>query len=420
MYENKIKSSKNFRGGVNSNEINTLRKVFLHICEEFEYTWIGKDNGMIPIYMHEIYGYESKILTVDLKHDLPNFERGIYFIKVKRIFGFLGNFAYWVKLLKRYNIFKYLIKNADKIDILMLFHVSRCSYWYSYIYKKLNPNGKIYVKADFNLGVYQKELSVINSSPKNLKELFRKRRETKEYNKRKKLIPLVDLISYESLEAYNFMKNSYAGMDTKGKTVYLPNGYDNLFVEKNFRIKEFKEKENIILTVGRLGTKEKNTELLLESLKEIDLKDWKVVLIGSETEELLKYKEKYFKENPDLKEKIIFTEEIKDRKELYEYYNKSKVFVLPSKWESFGIVMVEAMAFGNYVITSNTCAANDITNHNTIGKIIEIDSKIDLEKSLEEVVNGNVKLEEKCNKTLEYVKNFKYEELIKNLMLKLR
>ena len=72
-------------------------KVFLHICEEFEYTWIGKDNGMIPIYMHEICGYESKILTVDLKHDLPNFERGIYFIKVKRIFGFLGNFAYWVK-----------------------------------------------------------------------------------------------------------------------------------------------------------------------------------------------------------------------------------------------------------------------------------------------------------------------------------
>lgn len=416
----KLKVLKIFGVGVNSNEINTLRKVFLHICEEFEYTWIGKDNGMIPIYMHEIYGYESKILTADLKHDLPNFERGIYFIKVKRIFGFLGNFAYWIKLLKRYNIFKYLIRNAEKIDVLMLFHVSRCSYWYSYFYKKLNPNGKIYIKADFNLGVYQKELSVVNSSSKNLKEFFRKRRETKEYDKRKKLIPLVDLISYESLEAYNFMKDSYAGIKTTGKTIYLPNGYDNLFVEKNFKIKEFKEKENIILTVGRLGTKEKNTELLLESLKEIDLKDWKVVLIGSETEELLKYKEKYFKENPDLKEKIIFTGEIKDRKVLYEYYNKSKVFVLPSKWESFGIVMVEAMAFGNYVITSNTCAANDITNHNTIGKIIEIDSKIDLEKSLEEVVNGNVKLEEKCNKTLEYVKNFKYEELIKNLMLKLR
>ena len=109
------------------------------------------------------------------------------------------------------------------------------------------------------------------------------------------------------------MKDEYAGISSKGKTIYLPNGYDNLFVEKNFKIKEFKEKENIILTVGRLGTKEKNTELLLESLKEIDLNDWKVILIGSEIEELLKYKEKYFKENPKLKEKIIFTGEIKDK-----------------------------------------------------------------------------------------------------------
>lgn len=392
-----------------------MKKVFLHICEEFEYTWLGKDNGMIPIYMSELYKYDSKIIAHNLKKDLPDFERGVEFIKIKRIFSFLGNFAYWIKLLKRYKVLKYLIKNAKKIDVLMLFHVSRCSYWNTYFYKKFNPMGKVYVKADFNLGVYQKELSVINSSPKNLKEFFRKRRETKEYNKRKKLIPLVDLISYESLEAYNFMKDSYAGVETKGKTIYLPNGYDNLFIEKNFRIKEFKEKENIILTVGRLGTKEKNTELLLESLKEIDLKDWKVVLIGSETEELLKYKEKYFKENPELKEKIIFTGEIKDRKELYEYYNKSKVFVLPSKWESFGIVMVEAMAFGNYVITSNTCAANDITNHNNIGKIIEIDSKIELENSLKESINGNINLEEKYIKTLEYVKNFKYEELIKKL-----
>ena len=82
--------------------------------------------------------------------------------------------------------------------------------------------------------------------------------------------------------------------------------------------------------------------------------------------------------------------------------------------------MVEAMAFGNYVITSNTCAANDITNHNTIGEIIEIDSKIELEDSLKEVVNGNIDLEEKYNKTLEHVKNFKYEELIKKLVSKLK
>ena len=77
--------------------------------------------------------------------------------------------------------------------------------------------------------------------------------------------------------------------------------------------------------------------------------------------------------------------------------------------------MVEAMAFGNYIITSNTCAANDITNYNNIGKIVKIDSKIDLENSLKEVINGRVNLEKKYIKTLEYVKKFKYEELISRL-----
>jgi len=391
-----------------------VNKTFLHISEEFEYTWLGKDNGMIPIYMSEKLGYNSKILTVNLKNDLPNEERGVEFIKVKRAFAFLSNFAYWTKLVKRYNIFKYLIKNAKNIDVLMLFHVSRCSYWYAHIYKKLNPNGFIYVKADFNLAVYKKEWSIVNSKSKSLREFFRKRRESAEYNKRKKLIPLTNLISYESLEAYEYMKDSYAGIDTKGKTIYLPNGYDNETIDK-IKINSLEEKENIILTVGRLGTKAKNTELLLETLKDTDLKDWKVYLVGSLDKRFEKYKENFFKENPDLINKIIFTGEIKNREELYKYYNRAKVFVLPSKWESFGIVMVEAMAFGNYVITSNTCAANDITNNSEIGKIIETDSKKELEIEIKKAINGEIDLKEKYKETLNYVSNFKYSNIIKKL-----
>ena len=361
-----------------------MNKTFLHISEEFEYTWLGKDNGMIPIYMSEKLGYDSKILTVNLKNDLPDNERGVEFIKVKRKFAFLSNFAYWTKLAKRYNIFKYLIRNAKNIDVLMLFHVSRCSYWYAYIYKKLNPNGFIYVKADFNLAVYQKEWNIVSSKPKSFREFFRKRRESAEYNKRKKLVPMTDLISYESLEAYEFMKDSYAGIDTKDKTLYLPNGYDNEIIDK-IKVKTLEEKENIILTVGRLGTEAKNTELLLETLKEIDLQDWKVYLVGSIDKRFINYKENFFKENPHLVDKIIFTGEIKDREELYKYYNRAKVFVLPSRWESFGIVMVEAMAFGDYVITSNTCAAKDITNNNEVGKIVEIDSKKELKDNKDNI-----------------------------------
>ena len=396
-----------------------MSKIFLHISEEFEYTWLGKDNGMIPIYMSEKLGYNSKILTVNLKNDLPDNERGVEFIKVKRKFSFLSNFAYWTKLVKRYNIFKYLIKNAKNIDVLMLFHVSRCSYWYAYFYKKLNPNGFVYVKADFNLAVYQKEWNIVNSKPESFREFFRKRRESTEYTKRKKLIPMTDLISYESLEAYEFMKDSYAGIDTKGKTIYLPNGFDDEIIDK-IKVRTLEEKENIILTVGRLGTEPKNTELLLKTLKEIDLKNWKVYLVGSIDKKFINYKENFFRENPQLIDKIIFRGEIKDREELYSYYNRAKVFVLPSKWESFGIVMVEAMAFGNYIITSNTCAAKDITNNNEIGRIIEIDSKKELEEEITKVIFGKINLNEKYEKTLNYVLNFKYSNLIKKLGEKLK
>ncbi|WP_101474023.1 glycosyltransferase family 4 protein [Fusobacterium sp.] len=392
-----------------------MKKNFLHIHDEFEYTWLGKDNGMIPIYMSEVCGYNSYILTNDIKHELPDVFRSVHIVKVKRLFKKIGNFAYFIKLLRRLNIFKYLIKNAKEIDVLMLFHISRCSYWYAFVYKLLNKTGKVYIKADFNLEVYQKEIRRLNTKSRTFKDFFKKRNEIAEYKKRKKLVTMVDLISYETEDSYNEMKYSYAGVDTKGKVIYLPNGYDNLEIERNYKIKNMDNKKNIILTVGRLGTEAKNTEFLLESLKKIDFKDWKFYFVGSETKEFQIYKDNFFNKYPYLKEKILFLGEIKDRKKLYSLYNEAKVFVLSSKWESFGIVMVEAMAFGEYIITSNTCAANDITKNGEIGKIISIDEDKELVNSIQDVINNKIDLKLKYGQTLEYVKKFRYENIIKNL-----
>ncbi|MBC2852546.1 glycosyltransferase [Cetobacterium sp. 2G large] len=392
-----------------------MKKRFVHICEEFEYTWIGKDNGMFPIYAHEVLGYESKIITCNLKNDLPDEVRGIEIVKIPRWFKKVKNFLPFIIHLKRIPLYRYICKNAKDIDILMLFHITKCSYWRAYFYKKFNPAGKVYIKADFNLDDYKKEIARTEMKPKNIREFFRKSRETKEYAKRKKLVQIADLISYETEYAYEVMKDSYAGVSTKGKTMYLANGYDDLLIEQKYKIKKYEEKENIFLTVGRLGTFQKNTEFLLKTLETLDLKDWKFYFVGSIEKDFNKEIDIFFEKYPEKKEKVIFTGEIKDRDILYDYFNRSKVFVLPSRWESFGIVMVEALAFNNYILTSNTAAAEDITNKQEVGQIFSIDKTDELEKMMLEVIGGKIDLKNKEEQILKQKNRFKYSQLIKKI-----
>lgn len=385
-----------------------MKKTFVHMCEEFEYTWIGKDNGMIPIYAHEILGYDSKIVTCDLKKDLPDEIRGVEIVKISRWIKKMRNFLPFIIFIKRIPLYYWLIKNAKNIDILMLFHITKCSYWNAYFYKKFNPSGKVYVKADFNLEVYEKELRRTEMVPKNLREFFRKRREIKEYRKRRKLIKIVDKISYETKKNYEIMKDSYAGINTTGKTFYLPNGYDDIYIKQNFKIKSFEEKENIFLTVGRLGTYEKNTELILNTLEKVDLKNWKFYLVGPIEKGFQEKINMFFKKNPFKKKNVIFTGIIKNKEELYSYYNRAKVFILSSRYESFGIVLSEALAFNNYILSTDTGAIRDILDKNN-GKII---NESNLSILMEEIINEeNIVIKDSK------INDFKYSNIIKKVQI---
>lgn len=384
-----------------------MKKKFVHLCEEFEYTWIGKDNGMIPIYAKEVLGYEAEIITCNLKNDLPDEIRGVKIVKIPRFIRNIRNFLPFIIFIKRLPTHYYLIKNAKKIDILMLFHITKCSYWNAFFYKRFNPNGKIYIKCDFNLDVYRKEIARTEMKPKNLREYFRKNREIKEYNKRKKLVQMSDKISYETTNNYEVMKNEYAGVSTEGKVIYLPNGYDDLDIKENYSIKKMGEKENIFITVGRLGTYEKNTEMLLNSLSKVELKNWKFYFIGSIEETFHSKIEEFYKKNPDKKDRVVFTGEIKSKKELYEYYNRAKVFVLSSRYESFGIVLVEALAFNNYILSTDTGAIRDILSNNA-GDIIDENNLVE---KIKNIVNNNADIDTKNN----MVDDFKYSNIIKRL-----
>jgi glycosyltransferase involved in cell wall biosynthesis len=259
----------------------------------------------------------------------------------------------------------YLFFNAKKIDVLHLFHHREKTYLNFLIYKWRNPNGIAFLKSDMGL-----------NSIKEYEGLVPKKRP--KYSVRQWLLnrvfPNLDVISVETEEGYDYLRRRYSAY--QNKFLFMPNGLNLDRMYSLIPSRAFEKKENIILTVGRIGAPEKNNEMLLNAVSKMSLGDWKVVFIGGIEKEFEVVIEKFFQENQTLKEKIIFTGAIYDRKVLFDWYARSKIFCLTSIEESFGFVLIEAMAYANYVVTTAISSANEITNYEKNGSVVYTEDEL--------------------------------------------
>lgn len=129
----------------------------------------------------------------------------------------------------------------------------------------------------------------------------------------------------------------------------------------------------------------------------------------------------FINRNKDKKDSVILVGSIENRKELYKIYSKSKCFILTSRYESFGIVLVEAARFGNYIITTDVGAAKDVTRNGVIGKIISSEDKLELKKEIKRVIEGQIDLKSKMKDGIEYCRrNFNWEDILRNSKLEER
>lgn len=110
------------------------------------------------------------------------------------------------------------------------------------------------------------------------------------------------------------------------------------------------------LAVGRFSHQHKGFDLLIEAFNIFSQKnkEWILDIVGEGVEEKLYQSliEKYY-----LKERVIihpFTNQIQD------YYSNAQVYVLSSRWEGFGLVLVEAMAHGLPVVSSDLPTSKEI------------------------------------------------------------
>jgi len=261
----------------------------------------------------------------------------------------------------------YVVLFSKRIDMLMHFHFTLTTAIIVILYKFINPKGRMYIKGD-GLGF--------------LKNLFDHLPDEKLRDKcLKKIYKLcmqqVDYISIETEGNYQFIVSHKSELKLKNTPVLMPNGFDDEVKKSlNIKVNSFQEKENIILTVGRIGAYQKHTELLLSALEKLELKSWKVLIVGNIASDFEATKNQFFQTHVHLQDKVIFTGEICDKQQLWEYYNRAKVFILTSRWEETPNVFYEAQTFSNYLLTTNVNGAEEATESGKLGIVFSVKEQV--------------------------------------------
>lgn len=331
------------------------RRRFALLFDDLQSVHLFKDVGQIPFQMQRHFGYDAEIVCRRNEEKYLYLDDALQGLKVVFHDG---------------HPYRHLLKHAREIDVLMLFHISTETIYRGLLYKVLNPSGLLYVKADMS----GESIRYSRWGERNFIT------QTKRMLLFNRFVKRVDIVSFETERAYRGVSNL-----PQEKKLLLPNGFDPDFIDwYGVRRREFTEKENIILLVGRHGDYAKNTELMLDALEVLaDIGDWQVWFVGPMSEEFEKRKDRFLDQFPRLADKVKFTGQIDDKRQLFELYSRAKVLCLTSRWEGFPNVAVEGLALGMIPMMPDSIACTaDIIDHGRCGIGFRQDSKEGLSASL--------------------------------------
>ncbi|WP_026884415.1 glycosyltransferase family 4 protein [Clostridium akagii] len=294
-----------------------------------------KDVGMIAYKLHKLYEYDAFVASYN-NGEYEYLNNEVKGLKQEFIDKKHGHFL---------NVFLYLRNNAVKIDVLQIFHMTFNSVVYAAIYKLFNKKGTIFLKLDCTEAILGK-IKAMGFIERLFFNFFLSR---------------VDIIGVEQKKIYENLKallNKHSS-----KLLNVPNGIDyemKCFNEKS----DFSTRENTILSVGRIGSPEKVSDLLLKAFASLDEKvraHWKVVFIGPVEENFQNTIDDFYNKNKGIKGNVIFKGPIYNREELYMEYKNAKIFCLTSSFESVGIALIEAASCGDVILSTRVGIAEELT-----------------------------------------------------------
>ncbi|EMV9259568.1 glycosyltransferase family 4 protein [Vibrio cholerae] len=143
------------------------------------------------------------------------------------------------------------------------------------------------------------------------------------------------------------------------------------------------QNEKYILHIGRRGP-QKNLETVIKSLGLIP-DEIKLISIGqgdnSNYESLAK--------KNNVLDRCIFIDSIRND-QISQFYSNAIAFVLPTRWEGFGVVFIEAASCGVPIIASNIAPINEMLKNGENALLVDnFDSYIEISKAINYLLSNN-------------------------------
>ncbi len=175
------------------------------------------------------------------------------------------------------------------------------------------------------------------------------------------------------------------------KMCVIENGIDfnkfkdsNKYREETRKKYNIKKNEKVIGVVGRL-TEQKDP---MTSIKAFELiyknnKNVKLMFVGDGElkEEVIDYANRH-----KLEKNVIVTEWVN---EVEKYIPAFDVAILPSKWEGFGLVLIEYMACDKPIVATNVGGIADIIKDKENGILVEVENYEQLADEVEKLIKDN-------------------------------
>ena len=239
-------------------------------------------------------------------------------------------------------------------------------------------------------------------------------------DKKKKLFALIErILAIKTDKIINISKSEYDSalkykIAPEKKMCIIENGIDFTKFQNNDKYREetrkkydITENEIVIGVVGRL-TEQKDPITMIKAFELVNKenKNTRLMYVGSgELEEEVKQ----FAKEHDILDKVIITGWVDN---VEKYIPAFDIAVLPSKWEGFGLVLIEYMACNKPIVATNVGGIKNIVKDVENGLLFEKENEQQLHNAIKKYIANREFVKNRIERNRKYMKKYSIVDLI--------